>query len=319
VLQELWHDGGQVFLYGPMPSASVFSAPLGLIEAPPLEGDFEIEARHVPPGERTDDVGRTLRHTAILSAGGFSEAPAASAPPGVEHLALARRGDEVRVASARYDRLVWVRGSLTTAEYDPDDPEPLKGPILHPPDPATFLPPGRLARWALDTLGWRAAVADSASVPRAPCLTIHRHRNAFHYSGYHPDENARVLLRHPLGAPLLTWRRQRVISGASEVTGSRAWSNECRVFLASGADGIYRVRFLPPVGYGIYRRLLIGECRNAVLKLMVDPGSDRPIRILRHPVFPYLTGDFVEPRVESTPWGPVITVERVEGTLLFEW
>ncbi len=319
VLNDLWREGVTLFLYGPLPAASVFFGPLGLREAAPLEGDFDLELRHVPPGEQMEAWGWKMRHTAMLSGGGFSEAPVDNGPSGVEYLALARRAEGVRVACARNGQLFWTRGSLTTAEYNPDDPQPLRGPILHTLNPQEFVPAGRLTRFALDKLDWRVAVADVASEPRAPCLTIHRHRNAFHYSGFHPDENSRMLLRHPLGAPLLTYRRLRVIGGASEVTGIRAWTNECRVFLASGDDGIHRARYLPPVGYGVYRRLLISGCRHAVLKFMVDPGSDRPIRILRRPIFPYLVGDFVEPCVESTPWGPVITVENVEGTLLLEW
>lgn len=323
-LQGIVDKGGGVLLYGPMPEGSAFRVPLGLGTGRPLDGDFQLDLHHIPQHEDVDSVGRTLRHTPFLSAGGFAEVPANRLPEGARHLATARQGGENRVASALATtesggQIAWVRASLSTSEFDPSDPEPIKGPILRPMDTTLFFPFGRLARFALDAMGWQAAVPDRASASRTPYVTIHRHRNAFHYSGYHLDENARLLLRHPLGAPLLTFRRQRLVDGATEITGSRAWSQEARVFVESGGDGIYRALFECPVGYGVYRRLLVSGCRNATLNFMFDPGSDHPIRILRDPVFPYLTGKFVEPRVLQTPYGPVIRVENVEGSLLFEW
>ena len=311
--------GGHLFLYGPLPDASAFAAPLGVRSDAPLEGDFDLDLKSVPAGERMEGVGRRLRHTALLSAGGFAEAPAAAPPAGAEHRALARQGAAARVAAARNGRLLWMRGSLSTAEYDPAAPAPIRGPILKPLPLSQFFPFGRLARFLLAELGWSAAVADPASVERTPCITIHRCRNAFQYSGYQPDENSRLLLRHPLGAPLFTFRRQRIVAGATEVAGARAWSYEARVFAASGGDGIYRCRYLMPVGYGVYRRLLIGGCRNATLTFLTDTGAANPIRILRNPVFPYYAGDFVPPVVRPTPWGPAITVEHVEGSLMIEW
>lgn len=178
---------------------------------------------------------------------------------------------------------------------------------------------GRLTRFCLDAMGWQITIPHRSSTSRTPYLTIHRHRNAFVYSGYHLDENAKLRLRHPLGAPLPTFRSTRVVDAASEISGTRAWSHEVRIFLESGEDGIYRSRFEPPVGFNVYRRLIVSGCRKATLNFLVDPGSDLPVRVLRSPVFPYLAGDFVEPVVVSTPHGPVIRVENVEGSLLVEW
>jgi hypothetical protein len=316
--------GGGVLLYGPLPEASAFRLPLGLGIAQPLEGDFELELHYVPQHEDIASVGRTLRHTPFLSAGGFAETAMGMLPAGVRHLATARRGGEARIASAMAQsasggQIAWVRASLSTSEFDPAEPEPIKGPILRPMDSKKFFPYGRLARFALDAMGWQAAVPDRASSDRTPYVTIHRHRNAFHYSGYHLDENAILRLRHPLGAPLLTFRRQKVVDGATEITGSRAWSQEARVFVQSGEDGNYRAQFECPVAFGVYRRLIVRGCRKATLNFLVDPGSGRPIRILRDPVFPFLVGEFVEPKVIQTPYGPAIRVEQVEGSILFEW
>ncbi len=319
-LSAVLHAGGSVLLYGPIPAESAFLSRLGLELGEELEGDFTLQIGHVPKGENMTGLGRTLRHTGFLSAGGFAETAAPAPPHDVRHLTLARQGDHVRIASALAgSALAWVRGSLSTAEFDPAQPEPIRGPILRPMNSADFFPYGRLVRFALDAMGWRCAVADCASVPRSPYVTIHRHRNAFHYSGYHLDENARLMLRHPLGAPLFTFRRQRVVDGASEVTGVRAWSHEARVFVESGGDGMYRARFQCPVGHRVYRRMLVSGCRDATLHFLTDPGSTRPIRILRNPVFPYLVGDFVDPVIQTTSYGPLVRIEHVEGDILIEW
>jgi hypothetical protein len=65
--------------------------------------------------------------------------------------------------------------------------------------------------------------------------------------------------------------------------------------------------------------MTVSGCMDATLVFLVDPGHDNPIRILRNPVFPYFVGDFVEPTIESSPFGPIIRVKNVNGDLLFEW
>ncbi|MEX1119698.1 MAG: hypothetical protein WEB60_12995, partial [Terrimicrobiaceae bacterium] len=323
-LISLLRRGGVLLLYGPIPGDSPFLGMLGLEVGEPLEGDFELTLHHIPKHEDVDSVGRRVRHTKFLSAGGFAERAAPGAMGTRRLLATLQREDQKRVAAMHTKlpcggHLAWVRGTLATAEFDPEDPVPIRGPILRPMDESQFFPCGRLARFCLDAMGWHVAIPHRASVSRTPYLTIHRHRNAFVYSGYHLDENAELRLRHPLGAPLPTFRSIPVVDGASEISGSRAWSHEVRIFLESGGDGIYRSRFEPPVGFGVYRRLIVSGCRNATLNFLVDPGSSLPLRVLRNPIFPYLAGDFVIPEVISTPYGPVLRVENVEGALLVEW
>ena len=323
-LLSLLRKVGSLLLYGPICGDSPFLGMLGLEVGESLEGDFQLTLHHVPPNEDVESVGRTVRHTNFLSAGGIAEY-AASEPAGAHHhLATLQCGDKKRVA-ATYSKLpcgaqiAWVRGSLATAEFDPGDPFPIRGPILKPMDDSEFFPCGRLTRFCLDAMGWHAAITHRASASRTPYLTIHRHRNAFVYSGYHLDENAELRLRHPLGAPLPTFRSTPVVDGASEISGTRAWSHEVRIFMEAGENGVYRSRFEPPVGFCVYRRLFVSGCRKATLNFLVDPGSALPIRILRDPVFPYLAGDFVNPEVISTPYGPVLRVQNVEGSLLVEW
>jgi len=327
-LKRLHEAGGRLFLYGPLPSESAFASPFGIQSAEPLEGDFQLDLRHIPDGEKIDDVSRTSRHTPFLSAGGFSEAPATSLPNDVHHLALAEQADQRRVAAALAGgptpetcSLFWVRASLSTSEYDPHDPEPIRGPILRSFPRKSMFPYGRLARFTLDALGWKASCPDvaTANAERPPYYTVHRHRNGFQFSGYHPDENAVLKLRHPLGAPLFTFRTLPVENGQTKVTGTRAWSYESRVFVESGGDGLYRCRFQMPVGYGIRRRLLITGCRDATLVFLPESGGNVPIRILLNPVFPYLVGDFVEPVIQDSPYGPLIRIETVQDDVLIDF
>ncbi len=319
LLFGLFEKGANLLLYGPIAEGSRFLEPLGLKLAEPLEGDFELQLEQIPDGETVH--GRTLRHLSFISGGAYREAASSEK---VVHSAIARQGVHTRVAatSAQHPsggKLAWVRGSLATDEYDPEDPSPINGPLLRPMDPEKFFPSERLARFMLENFGWRISVTTETAAQRRPYMTAHRHRNAVMLSGYNPDEATILRVRHPLGAPLLLGRHNRIVHGATEISGEIAWQREVRVFVESGGDAVVRCKIDCPVMHGVYRRMTIFGTTNSRVNFLVDPGSDKPIRILRDALFPYFQGNFVEPKITQTEWGPVISVDNVTGWTLFEW
>jgi hypothetical protein len=317
-LLELWKSGADMLFYGALPGDSAIASLLGIGHAEAIDGDFVLT-------ENGRELPRKLRHTGFLSGGGFSEIKAADFGKKSESLMDARCGEVPRVAAAisrrvnGRGRIAWIRASLTTAEYDPADPVPIKGPILKPLDAARFHPPGSVFRRVLGAFGWRIDSTAPGREKRPPYVTIHRHRNAMVLSGHHRDEGATLHLRHPLGAPLLSGCRNFVRDGATEITGRIAWQNEVRVLMESGADGAVRVRELQPVMHGVHRRLLVSGVSGATLHFLVETGHCGRIRILRDPHFPYFAGDFVQPVIVETTHGSVITVANVTGEILFEW
>lgn len=300
LLASCHRNGAQLLLYGPLAADSVFRTLLGIDLAEGLEGDFEMAD------------GRNLAHLGLLSGGGCCETGGTPMHTGILN-------GETRTLSATAERLAWTRASLSTAEYDPDDPKPLRGPILRPLDAERFWAPGELIRGLLTHFGWRISAEVGGEETRFPYLTIHRHHNACFFSGHHRDERAILKVRHPLGAPLLKGFHNRVVEGCTEITGQAAWQAEVRVFLAEGEDGMYHCWEPPPVMHGVYRRMLVSGCSNATLSFLVETGHTDKLRILRDPCFPYFVGEHVDPVIEETPHGGVVTVPEVDGTLLFEW
>lgn len=314
-------QGTNLLLYGPVPEGSLFLGMLGLQLAKPLEGDFEILKSDGL--DACEDVGSVIRHTNILSGGGWSEVAIPEASED-SRLLTAKQEGSIRVAiiAKAYPsggRIAWTRGSLSTAEYDPNNSGRIRGPILQPLDSSKFYPPGRLLRTALKVFNWDISFRRTENSFRSPYLTIHRHQNAYILSGHQRDEHTVQQLRFPLGAPLLIGRNNRVVDGRTELYGQTAWQSEVRVFLEQGGDGIYECQEPPALMHGVHRRLLVHYCKNATLKFLVDPNHTDAIRILRDPYFPYFVGDFVEPTIESTTHGDLITVDNVNGSLLFEW
>jgi len=314
-LKTILESGADCLLFGPLPAGSAFLEALGLVKSDALEGDFNMP---------TDGGERILRHTALLSGGAFDEAPAPDFEQKARALATVTQGDASRPVTVEAQlgrgRLIWTRASLSTAEYDPEDPAPIKGPILKPLDPTRFVPPGSLVREALKSFGWSIGAETGERESRPPYLTVHRHQGALILSGHHRDEHARQLVRTPLGAPLLPNRNNRIREGHTEISGRKAWKAEVRAFVARGGDGTMKTFEPPPLMHGCHRRLLIFGARHATLHFLLEPGQpeDR-IRVLRDPHFPYFAGDFAEPVIHDTRHGRILVIEDVEGDLLIEW
>jgi|TARA_B110000908_G_scaffold172777_1_gene243125 hypothetical protein len=319
-LLEALHAGADLMLYGNVPEGSTLLELLGLELAAPLEGDFELLDDNI---DHCSNVGRTIRHTALLSAGGWGERVASETGSTACFYQLAQQGDSTRVAAATTTlgkgRLAWTRASLSTREYNPENPQPIRGPILKPLDSTQFYPAGRMLRTLLQSFDWFVDAELAGESQRMPYLTMHRHRNAYIFSGHQRNENSRHQFRHPLGAPLLVGRNNQIEQGCTIASGRTAWQNEVRVFLESGDDGSYRCEAPPQLMNGVHRRLLVHGCHQATLNFLVDPDYTETIRILREPHFPYFKGEFVDPVIQSTRFGDIISVPKVNGSLLFEW
>ena len=300
LLWDRLERGASLILIGAMQAGSVFLKQLEMELAEELSGDF------VMPD------GRILSHLPMLSGGGFRECGGCAVLSG-------EQDGQQRTVSAVKGRLAWTRGSLSTAEFDPENPQPIRGPILRPLNPELFYPAGQLLRELLGEFGWKISAETHACETRFPYLTAHRFRNALMLSGYSRDEQAVLKLRHPLGAPLLKGMYNRVVEGETQISGSQAWQNECRVFLESGEDGVMQTKESPQLMHGVHRRLLVFGAKNATLIFLVETGHTDQIRILRDPHFPYFVGDFVEPVIEQSEWGPLLRIENVNETILIEW
>lgn len=311
--------GGSVLLYGPLFPGSPITESLGLDIAESMEGDFDLSgalAPHEGPGR--------IRHTNTFSGGGWCEVSAARSDPQNHVLATGTRDGSERIAAVVHTahsggRCAWLRGSITSAEFDPEDPGPISGPLLQPLSRTDFFTCERLAVRLLTRLGWEIGTTCDDPETCTPFLVAHRQCNGFVFAGYRPDPAAVQRLRTPLGAPLLDGSWNRLSNGALQLPSERSWQHACRFFVDGQGEGDVRTRILFPAVPGVNCRRLLMGLDSATVRFFPEPGMEDSIRILRNSDHPYYVGETVEPVVEETPWGRCITVNDATGELFFEW
>ena len=305
--------GGDLLLYGPLEPDSVPLDQLGVALAEPLEGDFRL----------LGEDSRLIRHTATFSGGAWREIPFLSegdaiwSVPARLHSADRLAGLARRTPSG--GRWAWLRGSLTTSEYDPSNPQPILGPLLKPLPRSKFFPSERLAVTALEALGWSFQIERQTEEARAPFTVLHRHRNAVIAGNFFPSPHATVRMRTPLGAPLFISAFNEIKAGHTIVPHQPACQRECRWFLDGQLDGNIRVRLLHPGMPDVKRRYLLSGLEDATIHFLPEPGNQATLQILQNPIFPYSLDDVLPAQILDSPWGPLVTLPLVSGELLFEW
>jgi len=315
LVRWLVERGGRVLLYGPLFEGSFLWSLLDLEAAEPLSGDFSA-------GPGFDGEATVIRHLEFLSAGGWSERSRCERGDGwLDSVEVSRGGERrvaLRVVRSGEGIVAWTRASLATAEFDPDDPKPIRGPILRPLG-APFEESSSHVPRALESMGWRLAKERVKAGARGPFLVVHRHRNALILAGYHRNEHDVQRIRLPLGAPLLTGRHNRIEDGCTVMRGERVWRHECRVLIERMEAGIVECRELPPVMHGIRRRLLVTGLRDADLVVLPETWTEESLRLLRDPKFPYFHDEALRSPVQSLEGHRAIRLRGLTGELLLEW
>ena len=312
-LQAHVEAGGHVFLYGPLEPDSAITAALGVKIGEPLEGDFQLEG----------DDAFVIRHTATFSGGPWRET---ADPSQIANLwsASAQYNGQNRLAGLVRETLTggrwaWLRGSLTTSEFDPANPKPILGPLLKPLPRAKFFPSERFARQALKALGWSFQITRENQDARAPFTVLHRHRNALIAGNFFPAPHVGLSLGTPLGAPLFVSAHNVIADGQTVIPHGPAAQRECRWFVEGQKAGTIRVRLLHPGLPMVRRRYLLSGLENATVHFLPEPDTEAALRILRNPIFPYFLDEIHPTKIEESPWGPLATASHVTGELLFEW
>ena len=304
--------GGGVLMYGPLVESGLLREALETDCAEPLDGDFETDFAGIGKD------GRTIRHISVLSAGGWAETH------GKYTVAAANQGGASRAACAFREfpsggKIGWIRGSLATSEYEPERQNKILGPRLTKLPADRFLATEKFARTLLARMGLAVNVGKEPVSDSDPMFCIHRHRNAYVFSGYQPDATTSLQLGFDLGAPLFIGMQNAVATNATMYSGPRSWHHVCRVFVEQSAASRIECRIIPPVQHGYTLRLLVSGARDATLHFFPEPGTEERLEILRDPMFPYFVGEFDTPRVMRDSRGVHVTVEHVNGEILFSW
>ena len=318
VLEEFIRHGGRVLLYGPLEHADLrWHSLLGVQINAPLSGEFDMQVAG-KIDECSKQSSNTIRHAAEFSGGGLCCTSAGSAHS--EILAKAVRGGDERITALHYKRpewnggaIAWVRGTLSCNH------EQMKNRCVIPYRPTESYRSERLMRLALSRLGVDVAFRHDMPDQAMPAICISRHRNAFLFSGYVPDQLVDITMRLPAGAPLFQNIQTRIEDGKTLYRMPLAWHHECRVFVEQDG-GMLMSTDEPSVMVGVTQRYLVTGLRNATLRFFPDTKERiNRVKMLKNPTYPYLQGEWIEYRQKSDSLGLYLEVTGISGDLMIYW
>ncbi|MDR1279473.1 MAG: hypothetical protein LBK99_01455 [Opitutaceae bacterium] len=308
--------GGSLLVYGPLDTAPVLRSRLGLAPAAPLAGRLDIRSSlpvldcFLTDSERTSHY----EHRSIASAGALTEtsAPDAATPP-----VVAVRDGESRALAAHFQTpsgglVWWLRAPLPLSIT--------KGTHLPVPDRREdAFPFSELVRQTIARFGWHISRSALSPARRRPVLGIHRHANAWLFSGYMPDTTVELVLRTPFGVPLLIGCETLLTERGGAFRLPRAWRHECRVFIDGQTTGVAGCIERHPAQVGVTRRLLVSGLRDATLRFFPPPDAG-PITAFVNLPWPFISGDTAPLKTIQTPHGPMLaTSATVSGDILLSW
>lgn len=315
-------QGGRVLLYGPVRHADdELLSMMSLRKAGPVSGSMAIDLKQNADAIVRRAYPTTFEHRSIMNAGGMD---AVLSDAGADVIAMASSGPDQRVAaSVRSDpswtggAIGYVRGSCASSYLGGD----LISGIGHLPtedDPSKHFFSEVLMRHALAVLGHEISACKNDAAQPDPITTIHRHDNAFFFSGYVPDMTVELRLRLAQGAPLLLGYDAEIKDGRACYRLPRAWHRECRVFIEQAEDGVVSCHEKTPEQMGIRRRLRITGLRHATVRLF-DESGERDVSMVVNGSYPYFEGPFVRTERRVDVLGRYRVANDVSGELIIGW
>lgn len=310
--------GGSLIMYGSLDAAPTLRAILGLLSAAPLAGDMMVDTSPDPLDVDESDTARpaTFNHNPIMSGGALSEAAASSETEIIASCTESTANGERRVLAVHHNmtsggQIGWLRGPLPLRM--------IKGIQLPVADaPASTFAFAELVRQMLTRQGWHISFRASTPDQRHPVLSLHRHTNAWIFSGYMPDTTVELVLRTPFGAPLLLGTETRLRDGQASFRLPRAWRHECRVFIEQ-ADGVVGCIERHPAQIGVIRRLLMNGLKDATIRFFPPPGAG-PVHAYLNIQWPNISGETIPLRQHETPHGRMLeTTLPATGSILLSW
>ncbi len=310
-----WIDSGEkVIVYGPLGQAPEMCERLGLIQDTPLSGQMEIQGDATLPDRIEDDeASLTYEHRPLMSGGGLEETP----QHGCESPLRAQQGENTRALIAKHTTpsggcLCWLRGPLPL-KIEKDCHLPV-------PDVAgSSFPVGKLIRKVITQWGWHIGFHANDSRQKQPVLALHRHDNAWLFSGYTPDTTVGFSLKTPWGAPILLGQETRLQNGSACFHQQRGWRNECRVFVDQ-SEGLISHREELPGQMGVTRRMWVHGLCEATLRFFPPIGFDDRVTARDNPEWPFISGKQIRLKRVDTPHGTLLeTLDPTNGTILLSW
>ena len=319
-LLEQVRNGGRVLLYGPIADDDKeLLELLSLKSVPPAEGNLDMTLDQDWAKADAVSYAKTLHHAAIISGG-----PLTLTGTPAKHLrvpAVAKRGAQLYALAVLCEnpdwnggKLGWLRGTVTCDETK------MGGPLPLPLDSAKFFPAESMVRLLAGEMGGiKIRLTKTTPGQRTPVQTVSRFRNGFFFSGYNPADVTGINLNTSHGSPVLTGTHAAVNANGAHYHMPPAWHHECRVFVRQAGESKIECRELASIHFGINRRLLLTDLKEAVIRFFPVQDTEKQVTVLADPSFPFLVGNFLKPVTKNEGDGCCLEIGPVNGSILFSW
>ena len=311
-LLQFVDGGGAVLLYGPLRHAGAdLLARLGLSLDGEIAGDLNVRLQKSVDQLATPYPSK-IHHRTLMNAGGYE---AISTGQG-KVLATVASGEQERVAAVVAGKIAWVRGTSSSG-YVGGDLISGAGHLPRSDDPGEWFEGDLLMRFALAEFGTSISIAKRSSLQPNPITTIHRHDNAFYFSGFVPDMTAELRFLMPQGAPIFVGCDAELKDGHACYRMPRAWRHECRVFVEQSGGVVSCIEKTAEM-IGLKRRLRVTGLENATVRIFPQ-RNDRPVSIVANGSYPYFEGPFPPVCRCDDARGRYLQVAGICGELVIGW
>ncbi len=305
-LREHVEAGGKAILYGPARGEAVEQL-IGLLPAPPIEGEMKLES--VFPFNGPD----TVKHLATWSAGSLDRIadPSANARTLAEYVQGSERRPAALLRNLGKGELIWIRGS-NAFRMDEGKSYTIQF------EPELFFQGEKLLRYALECFGYSIRFRKDDPAQPGLCLTLRRHDNAVYMVGHAALTTGDFTLRLPDGAPVFSRCDTVLENNRTRYHNERSANLEARVFV-TGDDSTITCRDTPQCLPGIERRIRLTGLKNATVVYRPEIREGLSYNFTddtRNPSYALWSKPDYEFEKTSDANGPKFIIRNVTGTLV---
>lgn len=302
--------GGNVILYGSLTHASErLKSVLGIKLTDSIEGMFVIENKKNSEFTK-ESVVNTLYHDSLISDGGIDTIYINPNDGGL--YSVVKQAYETRVTSVVRKRdkgkIAWVRGTNSSKFKKGTN-------LLVPHDENIYFRSESHLRHILDEFGYHISFEKRVETSADPVIGIHRHNNAFIFSGYLRDTTVEVCMKFDYGVPILIGHETYISDYKGYYNFPRSFSRECRVFV-NQKNGRVSMTEYGPVSTVMKRRILLEGLDEARVTIYPEQGKIEKLEVLLNSVKPNIVGEPLVYEKICTKDGDAILVKNVTGHLM---
>ena len=154
------------------------------------------------------------------------------------------------------------------------------------------------------------------NVIKLPVWNMARSNNGNFFSVYNPDTTTNILMKFPLGAPVLQGEETEIVDGFAKFRFSRCEHKECRIFVKQ-TSGVISASEETPVSFKYRRRIRVTGFKNATVYYFPEEYCKEYIAVTKtHPDYTPQLLDGWTPIYDDV-FGAGFKGENVSGTISF--